>query len=315
MLFGEYAVLHQQPCLVTAVDSRVNVSVEKIEGSNIMIETPKTRESRKNVSISIDDLINDRYQNEQTEFIVASIQKIFLRYKIEQGLRIRTSGPVQSYGLGSSSAVTVATIYATLSLLKIPFEKQLIFDLSYPAVLKVQKAGSGFDVASAVYGGTLFYQSDQKPELLSTGKLPLVIGYTGKKVSTTRLVQEVENKRMKDPDVFDFLFRTMGEIAQVAKTELLQNDWVRCGILADINQGLLDGLGVNADILERPIQAAREAGALGAKLSGAGGGDCMFAFVNESEKQKVETAIDSCGAQVVKLDTGSEGVRTEVQFA
>ena len=315
MLFGEYGVIHQQPCLVTAVDSRVKVFIEKIDGENIFIETPRTRGRGDPISISIDDLLHDRAQDERTKFIIASIQKIFSSYKIHQGLRIMTAGPDQSYGLGSSSAVTVAINFTLLKLFNIPFNKQSLFDLSYQTVLKVQKTGSGFDVASAVYGGTLFYQTNKKPQLLRTCKLPLVIGFTGRKVSTIRLMQEVEQKRAKDPEVFDLIFRTMGKITKVAKTALLQNNWEHCGDLANINQGLLNGLGVNAEILQKPIQAAREAGALGAKLSGAGGGDCMFAFVDERSRQKVERAIEGCGAQVLKLETGSVGVRLEAQFA
>ena len=52
MLFGEHAVIHQHPCLVTAVDLRIYVSVEKIDAPMIFIETPKLSEQSFAVQIN-----------------------------------------------------------------------------------------------------------------------------------------------------------------------------------------------------------------------------------------------------------------------
>jgi len=311
MLFGEHAVIHNYPCLVTAVDQRVQVSVEAIDDPVVFIDTPHLMDQGESISIPINKLLTDQLLNPHTKFIVASIQKVFSRFKIQQGLRIRTSGLVNSFGLGSSSAVTVATVFSLLNLFNIPYDNQLLFDLSFLSVLEVQKLGSGFDVASAIYGGTLYYKTDQKPEVLKLDKLPLIIGYSGSKVSTINLVQEVENLRIDYPEIIEQIFKTIGKVTESARTAIIHNDWKTLGSLANINQGLLDGLGVNTPCLSHPIFEARRSGAFGAKLSGAGGGDCMFAIVDEKTRSKVEMAIESSGAKVLQLKTNTDGVRLE----
>ena len=60
------------------------------------------------------------------------------------------------------------------------------------------------------------------------------------------------------------------------------------------------------------IRAARDAGAWGAKLSGAGGGDCMIALVSPEKKQVVSEAITKVGGQVIDVATNVEGVRIEL---
>lgn len=313
MLFGEHAVIHQHPCLVTAVDLRIHVSLEKIDAPMILIETPKLREGGRGFSLPLNELFNDQYLHPQTKFIVASIRRVFSRYHLHQGLRIQTSGPINSFGLGSSSAVTVASIYALIKLFEIDLNKQQIFDLAYSAVLEVQMLGSGFDVASATFGGTLLYKPTKEVEMLHLEQLPLVIAYSGAKVSTTHLVEEVEQLRSQFPEIIDLVFKSIGEITTSARIAILENNWQTAGKLANINQGLLESLGVSTANLQKPIMAARKSGSLGAKLSGAGGGDCMFAIVTEETRSAVEAAIENSGAQVLHLDTNVEGVRMEIE--
>lgn len=315
MLFGEHAVVHKHPCLVTAVDLRIQVSIEKTDDQNILINTPHLNAEGRSISIHFDELFNEELNTPDVKFILASIKNVFSKFNLRQGIRIHTSGPVNSYGLGSSSAVTVATIIAFLTLFEIPFNNQLLFDLSYASVLDVQKLGSGFDVASAIYGNTIFFQAKQEPEVLKIDYLPLVIGYSGAKVSTIDLVQEVEQKRNEIPEIIDLIYETIGKISKRARTAILNNDWKTIGKLANINQGLLDSLGVNTPRLNEPILAARSSGAFGAKLSGAGGGDCMFAIIDENFRSQIEEAIEETGAQVLHLGLNTEGVRLEKQFA
>ena len=59
------------------------------------------------------------------------------------------------------------------------------------------------------------------------------------------------------------------------------------------------------------IEASRKMGAYGAKLSGAGGGDCMIALVSEQKREEVEKGIKSVGGEVININTNAEGVRVE----
>ena len=92
---------------------------------------------------------------------------------------------------------------------------------------------------------------------------------------------------------------------------LIKKDWSRFGQLMDFNQGYLESLGVGSRKLANMIYGARKAGALGAKLSGAGVGDCMISLVDEKNRAGVEKAIEEAGGEIIKLDFNAEGVRVE----
>ena len=79
----------------------------------------------------------------------------------------------------------------------------------------------------------------------------------------------------------------------------------------NFNQGYLAALGVSTRTLADMIYAARGAGAYGAKLSGAGGGDCMIAVASDGKKEAVANAIAQVGGEVIPVVTNAQGVRIE----
>ncbi|RLG95095.1 mevalonate kinase, partial [Candidatus Bathyarchaeota archaeon] len=79
----------------------------------------------------------------------------------------------------------------------------------------------------------------------------------------------------------------------------------------NINHGLLSAVGVSSLPLERLVYAARMAGALGAKLTGAGGGGCMVALTEAGGLGKVARAIEEAGGEAFTATTAKEGVRIE----
>src|SRR5258708_3319998 len=172
MLFGEHAVVHNHPCLVTAVGIRVSATAEKVTGDTVTISTPKqTRE------VSVGELAGGQFPNRETAFVEAAITQVMAKYRVQSGLRVSTQGPANSFGLGSSSAITVATIAALCDLFGIRPSQRDLFDLSYAAVLAVQGKGSGFDVASAIYGGTnYFLSSGREISAVTVVDLSIVIG-------------------------------------------------------------------------------------------------------------------------------------------
>lgn len=309
MLFGEHAVVYGRPCLVTAVDLRVSVTVELNTTGLLQISTPLLREQGEVRTVAFDAL-GSPYPPE-TAFVEAAIARVVRACGMPGGLSITTDGPRLSYGLGSSSAVTVATVAAFVAVLGVELGKRAMFELAYAAVLDAQGKGSGFDVASAVYGGTLYYVGGGTTIIpLEIEPPPLLIGYSGAKVSTRRFVDGVAQLHAQHTALIERIFDSMGAIADEARGLLGQGAWERLGELMDINQGLLDALGVNTPSLARLIYAAREAGALGAKLSGAGGGDCMYALAPEPARAAVEGAIREAGERV-SFALGAEGVRIE----
>jgi len=311
MLMGDHAVVYGYPCLVTAVDLRASATIGKSKLQTISIETPALRRNKKSYSLGLADLENLRSYDRRTAFVVAAVKKIFSVFNIKQGLEVYTDGPINSYGLGSSSAITAATVFALTRLFDLDLDKRQIFEIAYSAVLDVQKVGSGYDVASAVYGGTLYYQSAKIIDPLQVASWPIVVGYSGQKVSTTSLVNHVRRLRGQYPEIIDTVFKTMGNLVNSATQYLTNGTWDHFGELMNINQGLLASLGVSTMNLDKPIQAALTSGAWGAKLSGAGGGDCMFAVVDDIHKKAVSDAISKSGAETLKIKVDVEGAKLE----
>ena len=169
---------------------------------------------------------------------------------------------------------------------------------------------SGLDVAAAVYGGTCYLERVRRRARspLAVAGMSVVIGYSGSKVSTTALLRKVATLRARQPDLIDPIFALMGRLTIRARDSLLEGRWCDLGRLADIHQGLLDALGVNTASLSRLIFAARAAGAWGAKLSGAGGGDCMFALTNTDRREDVAAQIPAAGGKVIDVSCNAPGV-------
>lgn len=310
VLLGDHAVVYGRPCLVTAVDIRYSVTVIPTAQDDVCIETSSDVTRRFKFDASMND-----YPEKNTAFIEAALRQVARRYGPlpHRGLHITTSGPTMSYGLGSSSAVTAAAVAALLALLNLPAEDKLRFDLALAAVLDVQGKGSGADLAAAVYGGTVHYvrgENDAVVTPVRAGALPLVIGYSGQKVDTVSLIERVRYLYDRQPEVMNALFDLMGLVTEFARDAILENQWGDLGDLVNIHQGLLESLTVCTPQLSRLIYAARDSGALGAKLSGAGGGDCMFAVATPEARTAVEDAIGQNGT-LVDLPTGAPGVRID----
>lgn len=296
LLMGDHAVVYGYPSIVTAIDARLFVTLEKATGDRNEIIAPQTK---------------------NTDFINSVLRRF--RKDLEQTksyIKVTTQSPFTGkYGFGSSSAVTVATIAAIHKFLGLDIDPGRIFREAYTTVLDVQKIGSGFDVAAASYGGTIYYvrggatletliEADREP-------IPLIIGYSGVKSNSVDLINEVKKKRTQYPQKVDQIFKAIAKLVEEGRERIAAKDWERLGKLFDFNQEYLRDLGVSSQKLEELISAAKGAGAWGAKLSGAGGGDCMIALADPAERAQVEEAIRKAGGEVVKISANARGVFQE----
>ena len=311
MLFGEHAVIYDRPCLVTAVNKRIWVEVSENNKDEIIVNAPDVGISKYHCKLS--NLGKQKRIPKGVRFIERGLINFYEEYGIKKAVRIKTKSEFSSkFGFGSSSAVTVALLAVMAKLWKIRMEKRKLFSLAYKTVLDVQGVGSGFDLAAAIWGGTIYFVTGGKVILpIKIKKWPLVVGYTGIKADTPTLVRKVNNLYKKYPKVVNQIFDNMAQITKRAKREAIKQNYKALGELMNINQGLLDSLGVSTSELSRLNLAARNAGAYGAKLSGAGGGDCMIALVGKTEKNRVIEAMEKNGKSVLLVETNAEGVRIE----
>ena len=291
MLLGEHAVVYGYPCLVTAVSSRVKVEIEMMS-SGIKIEAPQVKD---------------------ISFVEESLKLFKEKFKFKGGLSIKTHSEFSSqYGFGSSSAVTVATLYGLSQLFKLNLSKREIFDLGLEITLRIQKVGSGFDIAAATFGKTLYFiTGGKKIEVVPIDELPLVVGYSGVKASTPKIVNQIKERLIKEKAKIFSIFNKIGKIVEAGKQSLLTKNYQELGFLMNENHRLLKELGVSTAKLDKMCEAAIKAGAYGAKLSGAGGGDCMIALVPKLRQLKIEKAIEKIGGKIIKVNNNAYGVQSE----
>ena len=294
MLFGEHAVIYDRPCIVTAVDQRMRVSAELTGTKFLRIEAPDVGVKEYTEQIGSDA---NSGLPKGARFTVTAVRNFYDHYGIRSGVTIRTKSEFSSeFGFGSSSAVTTAVLKALSELFGIEISNKELFELSYKTVLDVQGLGSGFDLAAAIWGGTIYFKSGgSEIAPLDVNDLPLTVGYTGIKADTATLVRHVADFHLRHENLANRIFDTMSDIVEQARESLADRNVENLGYLMNINQGLLDSLGVNSLELSKLIYGARQAGAIGAKLSGAGGGDCMIALSMDPHKELVEQSIEQYG--------------------
>ncbi len=312
MLFGEHAVVYGRPCLVTAVNQRIRLTIEEIDSQDFLLDAPDVgiasykKPLRK---IGIGDMPKG------VKFVEVAIKSVLSAVKKEMshGIHITTSSEFSSqFGFGSSSAASVCAVVAMAELLNVNLSQKEIFDIAYQTVLDIQGKGSGYDVAAAVYGGTLYFViGGEKIESLTISDIPLVVGYSGVKADTVTLINAAKERFKNTPEVLEKMYTEIGELVTEAKDALLKKDFPLLGILMNKNQLYLQQLGVSIPKLDAMIEAANSVDAYGAKLSGAGGGDCMIALVSEENKQAVEKAIEKVGGEILSVKTNAKGVAIE----
>ncbi len=311
MLFGEHAVVYGQPCIVTAVGQRMRAVVERTDTPSLLINA-------KDVQISdyrkpLESLGRGNIPK-GARFVEVAVANFHKAYPIEPGgIRILTSSDFTStMGFGSSSASVVCVIKALAELAGLKLSTRTLFELCYKTVIDVQKKGSGFDIAAALVGGTAWYHKTGKViEPLAVSSLPLIIGYTGVKADTVELMKQVSALAEKKPKLVEQIYTQIGQLVPAAKNAMLAGNWQMAGEYMTINQGLLEGLGVSTPKLDAMIKAARSAGAYGAKLSGAGGGDCMIAFAPQDKRSSVIVAINQAGGEVIDIPSHVPGATIE----
>lgn len=310
MLLGDHAVVHNRPCLVTAVDQRIYLTAEILDEQILELNAPDVQieKYKKNIKdIGTGDIPKG------AKFIEIAIKNFSEIYPIEIGLKISTKSDFSSsFGFGSSSASTVCILKALSELLNLGLSPKEIFNIAYKTVLDIQGVGSGFDTAAGIYGGILYFVGGGKViEPILVKSLPLIVGYSGLKGDTPTLVKMVGEKMKIFPSILPHLFDISTACVEEGRKALIAGDFTRFGEMMNINEGLLSAYGVEIGRLAAMTHAARDAGAYGAKLSGAGGGDCMIAVAPNHKTLTVKKAITNAGGQVLDVKANAEGVRIE----
>ncbi|NAZ27161.1 MAG: mevalonate kinase [Thermogladius sp.] len=214
-------------------------------------------------------------------------------------------------GMGSSAAVAVSTAHALATLKGVEPDKKLIWEVSFEAEKIYHVKPSGVDNTLSTYGGVLFYQGGEfkRVEVKWPDDIYMVIVDSGVKRSTGQVVEDVLRRYEKYHRIMSGIYDAAGVLVEEALKALERGDFTRLGELMDINHGLLVSLGVSTPLLDSLLWTVREAGALGAKICGAGRGGVIVAVVDEVRLPKVLDKISRQGLKPIVARIDSEGVR------
>ncbi len=223
-------------------------------------------------------------------------------------------------GLGSSAAVTVATLAALRGLEGREIDRPAIAREAFEVEHEVQGRASPIDTSTATAGGGILVRQEAEDGLLwsiqrdtrhwflhrcELPALTFVVGHTGIAADTGPLVAGVKERVDRSKEAAEKV-REIGHITLDGVAALRRGDLVAAGQLMDRNHRLLNDLGVGHPLLDKLVEAARPH-SYGAKLTGAGGGGSMVALTDRPEK--VTEAIRAAGGKAFLVTSDKEGVR------
>jgi len=306
ILFGEHAVVSGISALGGAIDLRAKVIVSDAPGK-LLIETDGLPIS----GFSL-DLLSGAVQCPQASYATRYVSAVLREFEASDiSVKIESAVPPAS-GLGSSASITVAAVAAVSRHLGYDLSLREMATLSYSIEKRVQNGlGSPMDTALATYGGYLRVTGEIEPVTLPS--LQMVVGDTGKPHDTRKEVSRVQALKERYPEMVDLVFQAIGAISAKALDLIQQQDLRELGTLMNANQGLLEALGVGSRELSELVYAARNAGAWGAKITGAGGGGCMIALPGPGKVEALAAALRQARGAALTATTGCQGVRMEAE--
>jgi len=172
--------------------------------------------------------------------------------------------------------------------------------------------GTGLDSGACALGGIVRYSLNDGPRpVTAAADLRLVVGDTLLRASTAASNTASRNWLDEHPMRFHLL-EEMGILVEQAEAAIAAGDMSRLGHLMNLNQLIKEKLGMSVPKIEMLIEAALGAGALGAKISGKGGGGIIVALSETGKQQAVARAIEAAGGKALVPEVGVEGARIEM---
>ena len=312
ILYGEHSVVYRGPAVVLAIDRRANVYAKKRTDKKIFIDADNLGFSGYFEDNVYHAVRGNAWRGRNLAALNVSAKKTMEYLGVEGGvnLKVRSMIPI-AVGLGSSAAICVATVSAVEKLHEGGLKKEEISNVAFEGETIIHGKPSGVDNNVSTFGGVMSYERDVgfKHHKL-TKEIPFIIGNTRKKRSTKRMVENVAALKERNPAIMDNFIDAMGNVAREGLDALLKIDLSRMGDLMDLNHGLLSGIGVSTMKLEILCHTARKNGALGAKLTGAGGGGCIIALSEEVYMSDIERAIRRRKSDAYRVSLTDQGVKS-----
>ncbi|MGB5931687.1 MAG: mevalonate kinase [Anaerolineae bacterium] len=295
ILFGEHAVVYGRPAIavpVTQIGARV--TVERGVGGGILIQARDLGLSHTMGQAPVDEALEP-----VVSLVESTLEYLGVRLPPPLVITITSTIPM-ARGLGSGAAVSTALVRGLGEHFGRELSPEEVSALVYEAEKFHHGTPSGIDNTVISYGHPIYFVRGEPPQTFKVGKpFLLAIGDSGVKSPTKVVVEEVRRRWEREPSRYEPLFDQIGQVVERAKEEMEGGNLEGLGSLMDENQALLRDLGVSSPQLDGLVKVAREAGALGAKLSGAGRGGSVIALIEERIREAVTTALERGGVQGV----------------
>ena len=278
ILFGEHFVVYGVKAILCSIDKRVTVTAEKTNERKISI----------NSKIGKLDLEPDK-----SIFEINSPLKPFY-YLANKAIKNENSGihieidseiPLGA-GLGSSSACCVAGAAAIFKLFG-EISKEKILEYAIEAERTIFENTSGADCTVCTYGGIMEYDKNNGfKKIEDEPNFQLVIANSNIEHSTQSMVSNVKEFENKNKEKFSELSELESKLVEDVLKLVKENKIDEIGEKINQNQKYLETIGISNNELAKMIKTGQES-SFGAKITGSGGGGCIFALTNESNLQKV----------------------------
>ena len=291
ILLGEHAVVYGRPAIALPIPLAVEAAIRK-GGEAVNVVIPRWGVEQK-----------VRVTNPGFTGIIAQMLEQLGLDKENMTIEVFPHIP-RAMGLGGSSALAVAIIRAIDHAYKLDLKDGRINELAFECEKAAHGTPSGVDNTVATYGSPLYYQRRDEQPLFSTLKLgqplELVIGMTGKESLTADTVAKVRASWRQYPERYETIFDQIGHLTVSASDAVKSGQLNELGELMNLCHGYLNALQLSTPELEEMIHVARQNGAVGAKLTGGGGGGSMIALCPDSSGP-VKTAIESAGYRTLAI--------------
>ena len=295
ILFGEHAVVYGRPAIaipVTQVQATACVELGDAGQGAIVVAPDLERRIR----------LREAKEDEPLARIVhLTLAQVKADPDPDLTITVTSTVPV-ARGMGSGAAVSTAIVRALSRHFNCWLSSRAISDLVYQTEVLYHGTPSGIDNTVISFEKPIYYVKDEGWEVFWVGApLLLAIADTGVVSSTREVVADLRRRHLAAPTRHSSAFDQIAEIVDAARAAIEQGEMEDLVRLMDENHALLQRLGVSCPELDRLVEVARNGGALGAKMSGAGWGGNMIALVTEATQGRVDMMLRLAGATHVTV--------------